>query len=165
MKELIKNLDDYQLVELYGLWINELKERKMIRTNNIIGELGEYLAIKYYSETSHLPTLQAAPIGTQNIDAISRQGDRYSIKSTTRGTTGVFYGLNSPESSASEVQKFEYVIIVIFNSNLSLKAIYEMDWITFLHHKRWHKRMAAWNLSVTKELINDCKIIYQDMSQ
>ncbi len=42
-----------------------------------------------------------------------------------------------------------------------------MKWIgsSFFHHKRWHKRMAAWNLSVTKELINDCKIIYQDMSQ
>ena len=34
-----------------------------------------------------------APVGTENIDAISRKGDRYSIKSTSSNTTGVFYGL------------------------------------------------------------------------
>ena len=133
----------------------------MIRTNNVVGELGEYLAIKCYNENPSLPVLQAAPIGTQNIDAISRQGERYSIKSTTSGTTGVFYGLNNPDSKELDKQKFEYVILVKFDKDFSLNAIYELDWDLFLKHKRWHKTMQAWNLSLNKELISDCKVIYQ----
>lgn len=70
------------IIQLYSMAIKELKRRKVIRTNNVIGELGEYLAIAYYNKTPGLPNLSPAPIGTENIDAISRKGDRYSIKST-----------------------------------------------------------------------------------
>ena len=54
------------------------------------------MAVDYYINTSGLPNLQDAPTGTQNIDAISRDGNRYSIKSLTGSTTGVFYGLLWP---------------------------------------------------------------------
>lgn len=161
MNPYLESLNDFEVVELYGHWLNELKNRNMIRTNNVVGELGEYLAIKCYNENPSLPVLQAAPIGTQNIDAISRQGERYSIKSTTSGTTGVFYGLNNPDSKELDKQKFEYVILVKFDKDFSLNAIYELDWDLFLKHKRWHKTMQAWNLSLNKELISDCKVIYQ----
>lgn len=132
----------------------------MIRTGNVVGDLGEYLAIKYYSETAGLPKLQAAPTGTQNIDAISRNGDRYSIKATSANTTGVFYGLNDPDNPEVDRQKFEYVILVVFNKDFSLRSIYELDWNTFLKHKRWHSRMRAWNLSINKALIIDSTTIY-----
>ena len=36
--------------------------------------------------------LEFAPPGTKNIDAISRDGHRYSVKSTSSNLTGVFYG-------------------------------------------------------------------------
>lgn len=147
IKRIFKELDDYDLVSVYGEWINELKERKMIRTNNVVGELGEYLAIKYYQDTPGLPKLQKVPIGTQNIDAISINGDRYSIKATSGSITGVFYGLNDPNNP--------------FEKDFTLKSILEMDWKTFLKHKRWHKRTRAWNLSINKQLLADCKIIYQ----
>jgi hypothetical protein len=160
IKELFRNMDDFSIVEVYGYWLAELKLRSMIRTNNVVGELGEYLAIKYYKETAGLPKLQAAPTGTQNIDAISINGDRYSIKATSSGTTGVFYGLNDPNSELPEKQKFEYVILVVLDKNFSLKAIYELNWEGFLKHKRWHSRMRAWNLSINKNLTEDAKVIY-----
>ncbi|UCZ54994.1 hypothetical protein LGQ02_09830 [Bacillus shivajii] len=162
VKEIFKQMNDYDLVEVYGEWLSELKIRGMIRTNNVVGELGEYLAIKYYQDTSGLPKLQAAPTGTQNIDAISINGDRYSIKATTGSVTGVFYGLNDPESEVEDKQKFEYVIIVIFNKDFTLNSIYELEWGGFIKLKRWHKRMRAWNISITKDLINSCKVIYQN---
>ncbi len=162
---LFKEMDDYDLVEVYGKWLNELKSRRMIRTNNVVGELGEYLAIKYYQDTAGLPKLQAAPTGTQNIDAISINGDRYSIKSTTGNITGVFYGFNDPEREELDKQKFEYVILVSFNKDFTLNAIYELEWEGFIKYKRWHKRMRAWNLSITKDLINSSRIIYQKSNQ
>ena len=82
-----------ELINTYSQVIKELKKRNIIRTKNVVGELGEFLAIEHYCKTPGLPNLQAAPVGTQNIDAISRSGERYSIKSTSGNVTGVFYGL------------------------------------------------------------------------
>lgn len=160
IEEFLSTLDDLELIGLYGKWLAELKKRKIIRTNNVIGELGEYLAIKYYSRIPGLPKLQAAPPSTQNIDAISINGERYSIKATTGSITGVFYGLEDPESEKENIQKFEYVIIVLFNKDFTLKSIYELDWKNFIKHKKWHSRMRAWNLSINKLLIQDSKPIY-----
>ena len=154
-------LNTAEIVSLYCQVIKELKVRGVIRTNNVIGDLGEYLAVEYYNNTAGLPTLSAAPIGTENIDAISRKGDRYSIKSTSGNVTGVFYGLEPKGSTIRDKQKFEYIIICKFNSDYELEEILEMDWETFLRHKRWHSRMNAWNLSLTREVCSDCKVIFQ----
>ena len=94
-------VSDGELVELYSSCIKELKSREIIRTKNVLGELGEYIAIDFYNKTSGLPKLQTAPIGTQNVDAISRNGERYSIKSCTTNTTGTFFGLEPPSSTKS----------------------------------------------------------------
>lgn len=41
----LNKIKDDGLVKLYSALIKELKDRKIIRTKNIIGDLGEYLAI------------------------------------------------------------------------------------------------------------------------
>lgn len=156
----INELKTEEIIRLYSETIKELKHRNIIRTNNVIGDLGEYLAISYYNNTAGLPNLSPAPVGTENIDAISRKGDRYSIKSTTGHVTGVFYGLEPKGSEKEDQQKFEFVILCKFTENCELELILEMDWKTFLKNKRWHSRMQAWNLSLTKELQKQCKIIY-----
>lgn len=157
----LKELKTKELIELYPEILKELKERNVIRTKNIIGELGEYMAINYYCTHSNLPNLQAAPIGTQNIDAISKKGERYSIKSTSSTTTGVFYGLNPIGSNESDDKKFEYVIICLFDKTYSLHAIYELSWDVFIRHKKWHSRMNAWYLTVTKDLKSECNVIFE----
>jgi len=157
----LATLKTVEIVSFYGAVIKELKRRGVIRTNNVIGDLGEYLAIEHYNNTVGLPALAAAPISTENIDAISRKGDRYSIKSTSSNITGVFYGLEPKGSAIPDKQKFEYVIICKFNSDYELEEILEMDWETFLKHKKWHSRMNAWNLSLTREVYSDCKVIFQ----
>lgn len=156
----INELKTEEIIRLYSETIKELKHRNIIRTNNVIGDLGEYLAISYYNNTAGLPNLSPAPVGTENIDAISRKGDRYSIKSTTGHVTGVFYGLEPKGSEKEDQQKFEFVILCKFTENCELELILEMDWKTFKKNKRWHNRMQAWNLSLTKELQKQCKIIY-----
>ena len=150
------------LITLYSNLIKELKNRKIIRTKNIIGDLGEYLAIHYYNNTPRLPNLQAAPPGTRNIDAISRNGERYSIKSTSGNLTGVFYGLNDKDSEENQKQKFEYVVLVVFKEDFVLDKIIELDWNQFLKFKKWHKTMRGWNISITKNLISEGKIILKN---
>jgi hypothetical protein len=109
----INKLSDEELPQAYKLIINELKKRKLIKSNNIVGDLGEYFVIKFYNSTPGLPKLVSAPPRTQNVDALSKGGNRYSIKATTRKVTGVFYGLNDPESSLPDKQNFEFVAVAI----------------------------------------------------
>ncbi len=148
-------LSDEELILFYSKWISELKKRNLIRTKNIVGELGEYLAIKYYNKTAGLPKLQATPTSTRSVDAISIKGERYSIKTVTGKTTGVFYGVED-----NREKLFEYVIIVVMNEDYTISKILEVTWDNFIKHKHWHSRMAAWNLTLTKRLLQDSKIIY-----
>ncbi len=160
-KELEK-LNPAELIKLYSEIIKQLKEKGIIRTNNLIGDLGEYLAIDYYSKTRGLPRLQAAPPSTKNIDAISTDGDRYSIKCITGNTTGVIYGIPKPGTVPDiEIkQSFEYLIIVLLNSDFELMKILELDWDTFLKHRKWHSRMNACNVTASKKVEAESKIIY-----
>ena len=157
---MLKELSTTDLIQNYSDIIKELKERGIIRTKNVIGDLGEYLAINHYCNTAGLPKLQAAQTNTKNIDATSNNGERYSIKSTSGKLTSVFTGLEPPNSSKTDKPKFEYVIIVIFNNNYELERILELDWNVFIKHKKWHNSFSAWNLSITKNLIQDSNIIY-----
>lgn len=156
----INELDNEELWLGYADIQQELKKRNLVRTNNIVGERGEFLAIETYNSISGLPNLQAAPEGTQNIDAISRKGERYSIKTISEPgtTTGVFYGVGDKDQDVEE-KKFEYVIIVQIFKDYRPKRIIELNWEQFLKYKKWHSTMRAWNLSVTKSLLLEAKII------
>ena len=151
----LSKLTNAEITSLYGEIIKELKNRNIIRTKNICGDLGECLVINYYNTHANLPKLQEAPIGTKNIDAISREGERYSIKSTTTNTTGVFYGIEDRLQ-----KKFEYVIICQLDESYSLKAIYELSWEKFFQLKHWHSRMKAWNIVISKKVIDNSTVIY-----
>ena len=160
MQELDK-LSNIDLIKHYSSIIELLKKRGIIRTKNIVGELGEYYAIEYYNNTSGLPKLQAAPPSTANIDAISVNGDRYSIKTITgkNKVTGVFYGLKDPKLGHKDIQKFEYLLIVILDDNYALSKIYVLTWIQFLKYKKWHSRMKAWNVGINQKLIDEAQVL------
>ena len=151
----LSRLEKDELIALYGDVIQQLRQRRVIRTKNVVGDIGEYLAIDYYSKTPGLPRLQPAPPSTKNIDAISTRGERYTIKSTTGNVTSAFYGLNPPDSGQEQRQLFEYVILVMLNDRYQLEKILELDWAAFLAHKKWHRRMHAWHLVVGKKLLTD----------
>ena len=157
----ITKISNSDVIGLYSQSIKELKRREIIRTKNITGELGEYIAVEYYRNKPSLPNLQFAPPSTENIDAISTKGERYSIKTITNmGATGVFYGLPEQGSTQLPIQKFEYAIIVKLTDDFELEKIIELTWNEFLQYKKWHSRMKAWNLSYSKKLIDTVNIIH-----
>ncbi|MCM1506638.1 MAG: hypothetical protein NC177_05825 [Ruminococcus flavefaciens] len=84
------NLSSIEIIKAYGELLREMYDRNLIRSKNVTGDLGEYIVIDYYNKTKGLPKLQFAPPSTKNIDAISVNGERYSIKCTTTNTTGAF---------------------------------------------------------------------------
>ncbi|MFA5652227.1 MAG: hypothetical protein WC933_02590 [Candidatus Paceibacterota bacterium] len=162
----LSKLDNEELWLSYGEIQQELRKRNLARTNNMVGERGEFLAVETYNSISGLPKLQAAPEGTQNVDAISRKGERYSIKTISEPgtTTGVFYGCGDNNDTNLPEKKFEYVIIVQIYKNYKLKRIIELTWQQFLKYRKWHSTMRAWNLSVTKNLVDESKIIIDNFN-
>lgn len=155
----IKKAKTEELWSYYSKIVKELRRRKAIRTRNVTGERGEQLAFDFYNNQIGLPKLQAAPEGTKNVDALSRSGDRYAIKTIMEPnrTTGVFYGVTD---DFSQVPKFEYLIVVILDDTFQLKQILEVDWKTFLEYKKWHSRMKAFNISISKKLIETSTVRY-----
>lgn len=162
IKDGINQASDEHLWSAFAYCKNKLKEKGLVRTNNITGERGEFLAIATYNNTPGMPNLQAAPEGTQNVDALSRKGERYSIKTIILpgSTTGVFYGISNPDDTTPPEKKFEYVIVVRLDQHYQLHQMIEISWDIFLQFKRWHSTMRAWNISITEELLRNSKIIF-----
>lgn len=123
--------------------------------------MGEYLVHEYFDNHHELPNLSVVPVGTKNINAISQDGERYSIKSTTGNVTEAFYGLEPQGSTQTDMPIFEYVIICKLDDACGLEGIYQLSWKGFIKHKKWHSRMNAWNVALTKAMREDAIIIYE----
>ena len=141
----------------------ELKDRGILRTKNVVGELGEYYAVDFYNNNSDLPNLSFAPPGVQNVDALSRNGELYSIKAVTsrKGTTGSFW---DPESIEANKQKFHFLLIVVLDNDYSLDMILELTWDDFFKFKKYNKRMNNYNISLTNQLFGEVKVVFNSES-
>jgi hypothetical protein len=65
-------------------------------------------------------TYKPPPVGTANVDALSRRGERYSIKGILNAKkTGTVY----PDSKNTDKQLFKYMLIVKLDRDWSLQAI------------------------------------------
>ncbi len=151
-----------EIINHYSKAVKDLKENNIIRSNNIVGDLGETYAVEIYSQKSNLPKLQLTSPSTKHIDAESIDGERYAIKTISGNNkiTGVFYGLADPDGDNVRDVLFEYLIIVFLSNNYKLNKIIELNWKQFLKYKKWHSRMRAWNVSINNNLINESKVIY-----
>ena len=152
----LEDLENDELISLYPKLLKELKRRKIIRTNNLIGELGEFIAASEYKKNSQLPQLQLNLKSTKNVDAISIKGERYAIKSTSGKGTGVFASLPNEDDG---IVHFEYLILVIFNKDYTLNEIYELTWKDFLRFRKMKPPENKWNLPITNQLKENVKKI------
>lgn len=140
MSQRIEELSDQALLEERAAIDAELKRRGL---SGDIGEIGERLAIEYFNRTAGLPGLAPAPRGTKNIDAISRTGDRYSIKTLMRAKkTGTIY----PGEGGGDHPLFEFILILVLSDRYELQGIYRLSWEQFVQLRSWDRRMNAWYL-------------------
>lgn len=77
----LKTLNDIKLLALRAEIDREARSRGLSFN---VGEVGEKLVVDIFKERPDLPVLVHAPRGTKNIDAISRDGNRYSFKTLQR---------------------------------------------------------------------------------
>lgn len=151
-------LDDIQLLELRAAVDAEARKRGLSFN---IGEIGEKLAISLFKERPDLPVLAPAPRGTKNIDAISREGNRYSIKTLQRAKkTGTVY----PDPLDKDRKLFEFILVVLLNDDLTLSRVVELDWEQFCAVRSWDIRMNAWYVARSKRALDCGRQLYPKAS-
>jgi hypothetical protein len=153
----LKTLGDIDLLELRSAVDKEARHRGLSFS---VGEIGEKLAISLFKERPDLTVLAPAPRGTKNIDAISRDGNRYSIKTLQRAKkTGTVY----PDSVDKDRRLFEFILIVLINDEFSLERIIELSWEQFCAVRSWDVRMNAWYIARSHRALGIGRQIYPKM--
>lgn len=154
----IKSLSASELVSLRIEVEREMKSRGIPFS---VGEIGEKVAIEYFNSIPGLPKLTAAATGTKNVDANSRNGERYSIKALQKGKkTGTVY----PDEEDRDKQLSEYLLIVKLSSDFTLEALYQFSWKQFVEIRAWDKRMNAWYVPVSKNRLDLGRCIFKKNS-
>ncbi len=155
----LAKMPDDALVLLHADLDAEMRKRGIAFS---VGGVGERLVIEHFQKTSGLPKLQAAPRGTKNVDALSRNGDRYSIKTVCNAKkTGTIY----PDSDDKDKQLFEYVLIAKLAENWSLESIHQLSWDVFVKVRSWDKRMNAWYVAISQRTLGAARLICQALGK
>ena len=132
--------------------IETLSKEAGFVTKNLTGEGAEHLVINLFNESSDLPNLKLADTNQKGFDAISTEGERVQIKATRSNNTGDFKGMGKE-------QKFDSLVIVKLNEDLTVNKMIKLDWITFLKFKKIRKsEPTTWIISITQELIKESQI-------
>jgi len=155
IKKHLKDSSEWDLFKLRIFIDAELQKRGI---NLDVGLLGEKYCIEFFNKTAGLPNLLQAPTGAKNVDALSRDGDRYSIKAFKKAKkTGTVY----PDSNDPDRQLFEYLVIVELDILYRLNGIYRYTWDEFLKVRAWDKRMNAWYVPISKKNLNQAEVLYK----
>ena len=153
LPETLESMSDENLTDLRANLEVEMRRRGLEFS---IGDIGESLILDHFNSTPGLPMLQLAPTGTKNIDAISRDGERYSIKTVKKAKkTGTIY----PDRENQHKQLFEFLLIAKLDDELKLIALHEFSWDHFTNVRSWDKRMSAWYVPYTMKALGIARSI------
>ena len=71
-----------------------------------------------------------------------------------------FYGIEK-DAKLSEIKpSFEYAVVIKLDENYQPILMIQLDWETFFKHKHWHSRINAYNLIITRALIEDAVVMF-----
>lgn len=152
------NLEKKHDDELISFRIQLDKEFKKRGLKFSVGDIGELIAIKHFNSTAGLSNLLKSPTGTKNVDALSRNGERYSVKTIKDGSkTGTIY----PNSENDKTQLFEFILVVILNDDYELQSLHRFSWKQFVKIRQWDKTMNAWYIPKTIKAFQTGECLYE----
>ena len=150
----VTTLSDEQLRLLHVAVDREAARRKLPLG---VGEIGEQLVLDLFRTRPDLPVLVLSARGTKNVDALSRDGERYSIKTLLRARkTGTVY----PDPVDANRQLFEFLVIVLLSDQFELAQVYRLSWAEFCAVRSWDMRMNAWYVARSTRALTPGKLIF-----
>jgi len=153
----LKNIADDQtvsnkdLIVAYGHVLGAMRKRGIIRTKNVVGDLGESYAELEFSGRNDLPSLKLVPTNEKDIDAIDAEGKSYSIKSASKSSAKRTSAMHLERTHKEDDKRFDYLLVVVLEDSMELSAIYQFSWDQFWKLKSWSEPQKAWFLSLAKK--------------
>ena len=155
MMEYVGTRTENELWALYGITESEFKKRDLIRTRNSTSERGERVAVDIYQNIRGEPKLQLAPPVTKNVDALSRDGERYSIKTVRYSkTTGTF------QADDFSKKMFEYLVIVFLDDYYQPIKVLEATWDVVNEFKTYDKTKRAYKVNLSNKFQESCRVVF-----
>lgn len=145
-KSSFTELKEEDLIKLYGDLVQEFKERDIIRTKKITGDLGERYAVNFYNKHKNVK-LKLEDNSNKDFDALAN-GIKYQIKTVTQKQTGQISRVTSRENKL-----FDFLIIVILDDNYKMLDILELTWDEFFGVKK-SKSEGKFFVSINSEIRN-----------
>lgn len=144
----VASLRDDELLVLRSIVESEARRRGLSLS---VGELGEKLVIDLFKKRADLPVLGPSPTGTKNVDALSRDGERYSIKTLQRARkTGTIY----PDADDRDRQLFEFLVVAFLDDGFELSRVVVLSWDQFCQVRSWDRRMNAWYVGKSRRALD-----------
>ena len=104
----LSEIDDDELVGIYPKLLKELKKREIIRTNNLVGELGKFIVMQSFEKRPELPTLYPAANSQKNYSFRDAHGSRFG----KNNPGNEHWCLSQCALDDSGEQSFEYLIVL-----------------------------------------------------
>jgi hypothetical protein len=151
----LEKLSDDEIVSLRIKIENEFKRRKIKFSTS---EKGDALAIEFFNKTPGLDNLMRTSIGTKSVDALSRKGERYSIKTMKDGGKSSNFYL---KGNIKKEKLFEFLLIVVLDQAYELKSLHRFSWTQFLKIKLWDSHMGSHYVSKSQKRLNQGECLYE----
>ena len=115
------------------------------RTSNIVGEYAEYLAHKYYGGSLLEISGSSADIKTDN-------GKLYQVKSRK------IKGATSTQLNVIRSWDFDYLVVIIFNKNGSIKNAIEVPVEIAKEYGSANSHQNGWVITTSQKFLNDPRV-------
>lgn len=143
----IEKLDIHELLSLYASVMEELMERKVVRTsNNPVADYAEYLVARKMN-------FKLAPNSTSGYDASDESGVRYQIKG--RRITAHNKSRQLGVIRKLDQDTFDYLIAVVFDRSFDVLAVYQIPRQIISLYSRFSVHVNGHILQLRGEILND----------
>lgn len=140
----LKKKSTPNLLVYYSEILRELRRREVVRTSNSpTGDYAELLACKKFH-------LKPAPNATKSYDATDSKGKKYQIKSrrlTAENKTQLLGVIRYLETA-----NFNFLIVVIFNEDFSVKNYYKIPKMIIRNYARYSKHQNGHILNMRGQI-------------
>lgn len=148
-------ITDEEIVRAFASLLSAMRLRGIVRTRNVVGDLGERYAIRAYEQHCKGP-LKLADTNKTDVDATDVSGRRFAVKAVSPGSTrtsAFHFGEDATEAV------FDYLVVVRVDDLMQPVRVLEFAWEQFWRLKRWSVRQKAWFLPLTRAVLSEAEII------
>ena len=146
----LKSATTSELLGYFADVLDELKQRKVIRTrNNPVADYAEWLVVQSL-------TLSLEANNRAGYDAINEKEERFQIKSRRLDPSNMSRQLGVIRNL--EVKEFDYLVGILFEKDFTVKEAYIIAHEIIKKYARFSKHLNGYLLNLKGKILEDPKV-------